>query len=281
MIDVDIAREASVIVTPSRRERPHDTHGTATHRCPFCPGNESDTEPAVWTDADPWTIRAVPNRYPVVDPENGRHEVVVDSPKHTAPWAARTPAEIERVLRAAAAAEERVAAHPRARTSVVWKNAGPTAGASLRHPHLQALSLPYVAQTWKELGERVHATLAESERERDVASNAHVAVVVPRFPRATYEVQIVPRMRVDHLAAWDDATFAATADAVVALFRRLTTIYGDDFDHNVLLHPQCVAIVPRGRMVSGLQLAIGVMELDRTPAEAARALRLEKTLVRA
>ncbi len=282
MIVSDASKSATFVVAPNRRGRPNDFKGrNGMGRCPFCPGNEADTEPTLWSDATPWRIRAFANKYPMLAPEDARQEVIVETPAHEAPWEAREPEDLERVMRALAAAERRMAAHPRAQTTVLWKNFGAWAGASLRHPHLQAMSLPYVAPTWREVGIRARAHVAESEAERDVASDALVAVVVPPMPRTTYEIAIVPRQRARALDRWSDATFGAVAHALATSFRALAALRGPAFDHNVLIHPECIAIVPRGRVQSGIELAAGVIELDLPPAEAARALRVEKSADRA
>ena len=93
------------LLAPHRRDTPRDLTSRADAvreglRCPFCPGHEGDTEPAVEQrlDADGrWLARAVSNRYPMVGTGGvgevrtgffreraavGRHEVIVESPRH-------------------------------------------------------------------------------------------------------------------------------------------------------------------------------------------------------
>ena len=74
--------------------------------CPFCPGNEEETPPALETYGPHghWSVRVVPNLFPAFDgagpfevseagqlrrhaPGNGIHEVLVFSPDHGASWA--------------------------------------------------------------------------------------------------------------------------------------------------------------------------------------------------
>ena len=65
-----------VTIVPDRQRRPNDfaprdrTIELDTDRpCPFCPGNEEETPPAIeTTEADgTWSMRVVPNRYPAFD----------------------------------------------------------------------------------------------------------------------------------------------------------------------------------------------------------------------
>jgi UDPglucose--hexose-1-phosphate uridylyltransferase len=278
---IAVAGASAIVVAPNRRGRPNDFHGhRKAARCPFCPGHEADTEPTTWSDGTPWAIRAFPNKFPMI--AASLQEVIVETPAHESGWETRAPAEIARLLRALVLSETRVAAHPAAVLPVLWKNCGRSAGASLAHPHVQAIGLPYAADVWVQAGERARAELPDAVRERDVASDDRIAVVVPSVPRSTYEVQLIPRdVRAARLADWSDATLAAMAASLATTFARLAAVLGAGFDHNVLFHPECVAVVPRGRHVSGIELAVGLVEVDRSPAEAARTLRSEKSRVRA
>jgi UDPglucose--hexose-1-phosphate uridylyltransferase len=275
--------ETAIVVAPNRRGRPNDFHGhRQAARCPFCARHEADTEPTSWSDGDPWSIRAFPNKFPMLASDLALQEVIVETPAHKSPWETRMPAELERLLHALVLSEARVAAHPCAVQPVLWKNSGRSAGASLAHPHVQAIGLPYEADVWARTGERARASLADDLRERDVASDDRIAIVVPRVPRSTYEVRLVPRdVRAARLADWDAATRAAMADALVETFGRLAAVLGAGFDHNVLFHPECISVIPRGRHVSGIELAVGLLEVDLSPPEAAAALRSEKSRVRA
>ena len=71
----------SVLLAENRALRPNEfaeqsadaegaAHGDAPHApCPFCPGQEAGTPPAVLTKADEagqWRVRVVPNKFPAV-----------------------------------------------------------------------------------------------------------------------------------------------------------------------------------------------------------------------
>ena len=102
-----------VTVVAERAERPTDfaprnrqVEADPLDPCPFCPGNEEATPPALETYGRDgrWVVRIVPNRYPAFygdDPlavrnlgpvhvqasASGIHEVLVFSPEHGASWA--------------------------------------------------------------------------------------------------------------------------------------------------------------------------------------------------
>src|SRR5262245_48640741 len=99
-----------VIISTERSRRPSNfapaTRGKAEGFCPFCPGNEDKTPPAVYTVKPPataaagpgWRVRVVPNKFPALQIEGGldrrgeglydrmngvgAHEVVIESPDH-------------------------------------------------------------------------------------------------------------------------------------------------------------------------------------------------------
>ena len=95
---VDPVTGVEVIYAPRRADRSNafaqePLQLPASQLCPFCPGNEDETPPAVqvWSLGGDkhWQVRAVPNRFPVVDaqaPASGRHEVLIESPDHHATW---------------------------------------------------------------------------------------------------------------------------------------------------------------------------------------------------
>src|SRR3954447_2435899 len=98
-----------VVISMDRAERPFafvprslPVEGDPNRACPFCPGNEESSPPALETygPGGSWQVRVVPNRYPAIsgdDPltvsnlgpvftqasASGIHEVLVLTPDHT------------------------------------------------------------------------------------------------------------------------------------------------------------------------------------------------------
>lgn len=173
----------TVVVAEDRAGRPNefgeggelDRVIAATSRdsfeCPFCPGNEHRTPPAVYEQpgADGrWRVRVVPNRYPAfevgrvdytaaeaaspkaevpapgVEAAVGTHEVIVETARHVNRTSAISAAELRDVLEAYAARLRHWRADGRFRYGLVFKNQGPRAGASLAHLHSQLVALPAV-----------------------------------------------------------------------------------------------------------------------------------------
>jgi galactose-1-phosphate uridylyltransferase len=115
-----------VIIATERAKRPEDL---ATHRppqtvpsfvetCPFCPGNESKTPAEIMrypaNTNEPWAVRVIPNKFAAlsrdVQPTRslrdvwrriegfGFHEVIIDSPDHSAALALLPDEQVARIL---------------------------------------------------------------------------------------------------------------------------------------------------------------------------------------
>ena len=159
-----------VTIAAERATRPADftprrlpVESDPDQRCPFCPGHEEATPPAMETYGrdGSWMVRVVPNLYPAFSgsgpmevtrlspifqqaPANGIHEVLVFSPEHTAGWADLSDQQAGLVM---AAIRDRAEDHARqsaVRYTQIIVNHGREAGASLAHPHGQLLGIPFV-----------------------------------------------------------------------------------------------------------------------------------------
>lgn len=131
--------------------------------CPFCPGHEEETPPALETygpDGN-WRLRVVPNRYPAFEgsgdmvverlgplfaraPATGIHEVLVFTPEHHQSWADLDDAAAGLLM---ATVRDRLEDHAHTsgvRYSQAIVNHGRAAGASISHPHGQILGIGFV-----------------------------------------------------------------------------------------------------------------------------------------
>lgn len=227
-----------IIVAPERGGRPGADRSppapvgagdAGKAQCPFCPGNEHLLGPIVqeWSSEGPpgWAQRAVSNLYPVAreagDGESlnavqGRHEVLVESPDHTADLAAMPPGELAQVL---AANQQRLCKLQQiagVRFVSLFRNRGGTAGASLSHPHAQLIALDMLPPRIDRIDSWLAAREAgcggcplcemlakEGEGGRMVARDEGFITLVPYAPGGPCEQMIVPRR---HSASFANAT---------------------------------------------------------------------------
>jgi len=159
-----------VTLVADRAKRPTDfvprlmqVEADPNRACPFCPGNEEATPPALeqHDSEGKWTLRVVPNLYPAFDGDgnlavhnlgpvhtmadaSGIHEVFVITPDHNARVGTFTDEVIHNVMQALKRRFEEHARTSNVRYTQAFINHGREAGASLAHPHGQILGLPFV-----------------------------------------------------------------------------------------------------------------------------------------
>jgi UDPglucose--hexose-1-phosphate uridylyltransferase len=236
-----------VIISTERSRRPTNfvpaTRARSTGFCPFCPGNEDKTPPAVYaarpdaggSNAPGWTVRVVPNKFPALQIEGGldrrgeglydkmngvgAHEVVIESPEHDLELADLPAPHIHQVLLAYRERILDLSKDRRLRYVLIFKNHGAQAGATLEHTHSQLIATPIIprflqeelegARRYYELKERcvfcdiVHQETADNGR-RVVAMNERFVALEPFAPRFPFETWILPLRH--------DASFQATGD---------------------------------------------------------------------
>lgn len=224
-----------VILATERAKRPHEspadpalTSDTATHReCPFCPGNERMTPGEIWrlprSDAGPWQVRVVPNKFAAVTPLGdvtrrehdplflemdgvGFHEVIIETPYHDRPLARMSADEVERILDAYQRRYLALQEDPRIRYIILFKNHGERAGTSLDHPHSQLIATPiapvllrrkYQVATahFDDTGRCLYHDIVEAERRiktRIIMETDRFVVFHPFASHAPFETWIVP-----------------------------------------------------------------------------------------
>ncbi len=197
---------------------------------PFAPGHEDRTPPELDRDADPWTVRVVPNLFPALSPDapdegggdplaagrgqpdlfttrpaTGGHEVVVNAPDSVWSLSEVGPEQVERAM---AMWRRRMRAHAEASYVHVIVNEGREAGASLPHTHSQLYALPMVpadvarererftAYSDRTQGRNLLEDVVQEEvrrRERLVAVDSEAVLLCPFASRVPFHMQLVPR----------------------------------------------------------------------------------------
>ncbi len=246
----DRAGRPNDFVLPGDEER--QDNGAAA--CPFCPGHESDTPPALLeaTGGAGWLVRVIPNKYPAVstaasaaatagglllpaEPSSGGHEVIIESPEHVSATAMLSPEQLTRVLQAYAERLRWWAREPGVRYAFVFKNEGYAAGASLHHVHSQLVALPeappeverslaVAGDHYRRRGESLLLSLLESELslgERVVAENEAFVALSAQAARQPYEMLIVPRRRAARFEAEGGEVYGTLAELLLQLLGAL------------------------------------------------------------
>ncbi len=223
-----------VIIATSRFKRPVDTHRPVKrkkrHSCPFCPGNEHLTPPEILRvpAGKNWRIRVFPNKFQAVAYTGtikesvqkffnsktafGRHEVIVETPKHGQMLCDLTVERIEELLEVYINRIEALRRTKNIMDVYLFKNWGEKAGASLEHSHTQVLALNKVSErkkkelnAFKQLsknGKCPYCELIEKERKtkRFIFENNSIAVIAPFASKWPFEVMLLPKRHIKRLS---------------------------------------------------------------------------------
>jgi len=313
-----------VIVAPERAGRPNEYPKVPRKRregaCPFCAGNEAMTPECVATygengKGDPWQVRVVANKYPAVDsaqtvplngehwyqplPAAGKHEVVVESPRHVASIGQVRDHLVELTMLVYRDRVQALAAAEAIQYVHVFKNVGSDAGASIEHSHTQIVALPEVPpgviaelegsrSYFNTHGKNVFLDLLAQERsagERIVAETEHLIAFCPYAGRFPYETWI---MRSDgHAPAFEDsddvvlAELAGLVKRIVSAAERVLNlpaynywIHNSPFDRKWHDHYHWhMEFIPRITTPAGFEWGTGMHINPVLPEEAAAKLR--------
>ena len=168
-----------VIISTELGKRPNDFLRESVvaknpKNCPFCPGSESKTPSEILVygrsggsaNSPGWSIRVVPNKFPALGIEGeldregeglfdkmngvGAHEVIIETPDHSATLASLPERALEDVLWAYRDRMLDLKNDRRFRYVLLFKNHGEAAGATLEHAHSQLIALPIVPKRVRE-----------------------------------------------------------------------------------------------------------------------------------
>ncbi len=240
--------------------------------CPFCPGSEATTPPAIavyskkgTTSGPDWQVRVIPNRFPALsieeNPERsasglydrlggfGAHEVIIENPDHHREIADLSEEEVECILRAYLDRCRDLRKDPRFKYILLFKNYGSEAGASIEHPHSQLIALPIVPSRVQ--GELKNAQLHEEHTERclfcdmlrqesaekilTVYSNEHFMALAPFASRFPFETWLLPKSHEASFDSMPEASLRSMATALKAVLSKIKHSLGDP-SYNFMIH---------------------------------------------
>jgi UDPglucose--hexose-1-phosphate uridylyltransferase len=328
MLRYDVTTNDWVIFAPERMRRPHDLKKAAPvvppseGLCPFCPGNERLTGPEIYAlrggtapNTPGWSVRVIPNKFPALRIEEdhhrhedgplfrfmgscGAHEVIIETPEHDSVLALQPVEHVEFVLRTLQLRFNDLIGDTRFQTTVLFKNHGEGAGASLRHPHWQLIATPVVPRTLRlkhavatdyfdQTGDCLYCVLLQEElaaRQRVVAENDHYAAIVPYAAHVPFETWILPKGHRSSFGREEPHRIRPLAELLKIVLAKLyvglenpdfnltvnTAPRGDEDKRYFLWHME---ILPRLTKPAGFELGSGMSINTVLPEEAARFLR--------
>jgi UDPglucose--hexose-1-phosphate uridylyltransferase len=314
-----------VVFAPLRKLRPHrmrpataaDAAADRPETCPFCPGNEGMTPPEIYAvrTGGQWQVRVTSNKFPALRIEDdvrreqagplfqhmggcGAHEVVIESPQHTTFLALHPADHIRAVLETLQQRACDLMRDRRFQTVVIFKNHGPSAGTSLRHPHWQIIATPVVprllrlkyseaTEYFDRTGECLYRVLLGeelSDGKRIVAANNEFVAFVPYAAHVPFETWILPRRPQASFNSVVPEQMLPLAEILRTVLMKLYVALEDpDFNLTIDLAPRGngeteyfqwhIRILPRLTTPAGFELGSGMSINTVLPEDAAAFLR--------
>ncbi len=290
-------------------------------KCPFDnPATSNQEDILLWlprpgkNEFKNWWVQIFPNKYPVVSPSRicpilefngpyqhkdgvGFQEVVVTE-DHSRHLSKMTNQEIELLLEAFTARYQALRAEPCVEYILIIHNHGPSAGATVPHPHSQILAIPIIPPDVSRSlnGSRiyftkhrrcVHCDLLKwelKEKKRIIYENKLFLAMAPYASKANFEIRIFPKLHESRFEVIDQKQKDALAETMRVIFSRIDKKLNNP-DYNFFIHTAPpkdrnskhyhwhMEILPRTATWGGFELGAGVEVVKVSPEEAAKILR--------
>jgi UDPglucose--hexose-1-phosphate uridylyltransferase len=234
--------------------------------CPFCVGNEAQTEKAVYTypEEGAWQVRVIPNKYAALQPHLattrswvgaflaakgfGIAEVVVEHPLHNQTPALMNLTEVANILFAYRQRQAEISKNDKINIVTIFRNHGQRAGTSLEHPHSQIIATPIVPPHvrypmeqavlhYDKLGTCVYCDMVAEELrqgERIIIDSENFAAFCPFAARSPFECRIYPKNHQPSFLSIDDEQIAELASVLREILAKLYNGLNDP-DYNYIL----------------------------------------------
>lgn len=320
----DIVSGDWIVMAPARAARPHGFKKNSKKRtpsplrdCPFEHPERTGNWPPIhrWPAQGDWKVLLIPNKFPALRHEPicavewqegvydrmeglGWHDLIITR-DHKKDFPNLSPAVAEEVFAMFQRRYRDAVKDKCIRYVSAFGNWGPTAGASLFHPHYQLLSLPIVpphvnhalsgSEKYFKANKRcVHCDIIAYERKRKkglIAENAHAVAFAPFASREPYAVQIFPKKHQQHFEDASPESLRGVSELVQRVLGRVSKRLGDP-DYNFFIHSAPlkdqgkfkhyhwhVEIAPKMAITAGFELSTGVDINTVLPEAAAKLLR--------
>jgi UDPglucose--hexose-1-phosphate uridylyltransferase len=293
--------------------------------CPFCSGNEDKTPPEILAyrsngdkaNSGGWHIRVVPNKYPALKVEGdlcrdgygvydkiegiGAHEVIIESPNHEDTLSTITTKQFEEVLWAYRDRIIDLRKDKRLKYTLIFKNQGDAAGATLEHSHSQLIALPIVP---KRVSEEITGALEYynykercifcdiikqdiKQAERVICEDHDFIAMCPYAPKSPFEVWILPKSHESNYENSKKHHFEGLSRLFSEILKRMDKVLNFP-SYNFILHTAPLnesgmqhyhwhfEIMPKLVRAGGFEWGSGFYINPTPPEEAAKFLREAK-----
>lgn len=285
-----------VVVTTARGGRPHDNAPPERKqktgdpsKCFFCPGNENLTPPEIGRveKGGKWGVRCFPNKFPAFMESSkkayGRHEVIVETPEHKKSLSELSEENLCDYFSLLQGRMKDAMRDPRLKYTVIFKNEGAAAGASLEHSHTQLVSMELIPALIRKMGKKAAAfsKLEKQNSQRICYRGGQYFALCPKVSRFRHETWIVPKFKAVSLVELDEQQVKGLVSALKSVLGAYDAATGFG-PYNIVFHsaphgekefPFHVQIIPRLSTWAGFELATEIVMVSSRPHESAELLK--------
>lgn len=275
----DSLKGVDVIVADERSRRPRKKRAG----CPFCRGNEDVTPKTIsaYPNEKNWRVRRFNNAFPILRPGRGhfawckghapaigRHEVIVDTEKHSQSFQDYSREHLALVWRAYRDAYADLNADREAKVTFLMRNRGAPAGASIAHEHAQIVSLPFIPVYLRNEAKKAKKGgcyfCSITKKEEKLFETKNFVCVLPYNARWECESWVVPKKHYKSLPDLTDEEGLEFLEAIQEALKRT-----DQFTQNYNVAFHCAPkgsdfhlhaeIYPRKETWAAIELGLGVI----------------------
>jgi UDPglucose--hexose-1-phosphate uridylyltransferase len=312
-----------VILAPGRAKRPEEFLAKKAKRksvpksgCPFESLSNGGMLPAIATypDAKHWRVAVVPNKYPslvhingcAVDFHHGIYHAktgagesdLIITRDHRKNFAAITKEDARRLFEIFQQRHKAFMKDACIAYVSTFCNWGPTAGASVAHPHYQMLALPIIpphavhslhaAEAYFKKNKRCArcdiVAFERKEKKRIIGENRHAIAFTPYASKEPFEISVVPKRHFSFFSKTPNVVIEAAASLLQESLVKLKK-GANDPDFNFFIHGAPVdggtyphhhwhiEVMPKISISAGFELSAGLAVNILDPDDAAKILR--------
>lgn len=284
------------IIAPKRGSRP-DSFGAklSNHKAENPKSPKIELDPSILSipgSDGKWAVKVIDNKFPALSLNNpkayGKQEVVIETPDHNVEFSELSLEQIQRIFTAYKDRLTSLGKLGGIRYVSVFKNDGPSAGASIAHAHSQIVALPLIPPELEaEAGAfdnyydehqscpYCDTVIWESNKNvRVIYQDKSMVALAPYASRHAFEVWVIPKR---HLGNFNDLHHDEYHSIATILKNITTRLDNANVSYNFFLqnalvkrdHHFVLKLEPRSTIWAGLELGTGVPTNPIAPEYAA------------
>jgi len=290
--------EQFVIIAPKRNRRPHKIikkPEEETKACYFCRPEVDDIKKHKsvyqYPTGKQWLIKSIMNDFPALSRDNlkayGHQEVIVETPEHGKEIHEFSQDHIVKVFDAYIDRYLYASKLKGICYTILFKNEGGKAGASIPHSHSQLIAVPMLPPRIEQEAAamddyiRVHNSCpycdiikSESKSSRVIWEDEHLFVLAPYASESPYGAWFIPKRHIHSIEFLHENEKISFARAFKIILKRLDEI---DISYNYFFqnsldcesHHMILKLSPRPNVWAGFELGTGIVINPVPPEEAA------------